>query len=110
MYVLKESNITFTNDKDKVDLDTGKPGHGPQLQESLMRLLPRKEQIGISACRGSLSRNPAGLTGTLSLSDLAEGDAICMKTDEGLIALVEIVELKTTYPTMMTIETVVAKP
>ncbi|MDQ7904363.1 hypothetical protein RB614_07485 [Phytohabitans sp. ZYX-F-186] len=44
------------------------------------------------------------------LADLAEGDIIGARTDEGLIAYIEISSLETTYPTTVTLAATVGMP
>jgi hypothetical protein len=135
-YVLKESNTPFTNANDKVDFDTGEPGHGPQRQGSWnpardgrladliiehselhtgcrspqMLLTDRRRATDVAGCRSLLTSRAEDLTSSLLLSDLGPGDTVCVRTDEGLVALVKIFQLVTTYPTTLTIDTVVDKP
>lgn len=134
-YVLKESNLTFTNMLDKVDLDTGHPGHGSQLQgdwnpardgrladliversdvhtacqTASLLLAGRGAETNVDGCRAALAGGST-LTNSIKLADLAEGDVICAKTDEGLIAHIEIASVRTSYPASVTIETIVDKP
>lgn len=136
-YVLKESNTPFTNANDKVDFDTGEPGHGPQLQGSwnpardgrladlvlehselhtgcrsplMLRAGQDSRSIDISKCRELLTAGARDLTSSILLSDVAQGDMICMRTDEGLVVLIEVIQLVTSYPTTLTIDTTVSKP
>lgn len=136
-HILKESNSPLTNANDKVDLDTGEPGHGPQLQgpwsparagrladlvvehtevhsgcRSPLMLLAREGTAPtVAACRAALAARPGALTGSIPFSELEKGSVICMQTDEGLIAAVKVVRLlTTTYPTTLTIDTVVDRP
>jgi hypothetical protein len=134
-YVLKESNTPLTNANDKVDLDTGEPGHGSMPQGAwnpdrggrLADLIVERDEIhtacripqiylmkqrdtvmGVKACRRALKSET--LSTSVRLEVLAEGSVICVRTDEGLVARVEIQYLKTTYPTTLTIGTIVDEP
>ena len=131
--MLKESNTPFTNANDKVDLDTGEPGYGSQIQgpwnparngrladlivehsevhtgcrSPLMWQVQHGVDTDITRCRELLTTNSVTLASSIALADLASGDAICVRTDEGLVALVKIVRIATSYPTTLTIDTIV---
>jgi hypothetical protein len=133
-YVLKESNVPLTSTNDKVDLDTGEPGYGSMPQGAwnpdrggrLADLIVEHDEVhtacrtpqmylmtqgdvdaGVKACRRAVKSEV--LSSSIRLAELAEGSVMCVRTDEGLVARVEIQYLKTTYPTTLTIRTIVAE-
>jgi len=129
-YVLKESDVS-----DKVDLDTGNPGHGAQVHGPwdaardgrLADLIVERDEIRTACgtaslllayrggdvtpdgCRTALAEASA-LTNSIKVIDLAVGDLICATTDEGLVAHIEVTGLQTAYPTTVTIAATVDQP
>jgi hypothetical protein len=132
---LTASNFITTNDLDKIDLDTGHPGHGGQTQGAwnptrggrLADLIVEQDRIHtvnndarIRAASQRASDNPAwcveevrdrsGLVGTLSLTDAARMKAICMLTDENNVAFVRLVRVNGANPTTIDIDVTVVRP
>ncbi len=134
-HTLKESNFVTTSKNDKVDLDTGEPGYGSMPQGAwnpdsggrLADLIVEHDEVhtacrtpqmylmtqgdadaGVKACRRAVKSEV--LSSSIRLAELTEGSVICVRTDEGLVARVEIQYLKTTYPTTLTITAIVAEP
>ncbi len=111
-YRLTPSAWFTTNDQDKVDLDTGCPGHGPTtLQvgptrcgekadlilsdnelltwERQPRLVPISgDELTYAACRKSL--DPLLAFGSVAVDELRKGSGLCVSTDKGAIAAVRI--------------------
>jgi hypothetical protein len=134
-FTIKESNLPLTSANDKVDLDTGKPGRGPQTQteispdrdgrmadliverteihtgclDPLMKHLTQQTS-DVATCRTVLAAAQPPFTSSISLADLSTGHSICMKTDEGLVALVRITRVSRSYPATVSFEATVARP
>ncbi|MGK5532361.1 hypothetical protein [Streptomyces sp. URMC 129] len=124
-YVLKESNNPFTSDNDKLDIDTGLPGHGsqPQIRPNaggLADLIMEPERLhtpddeprlmlttgsptDLAACDAALSATPANARGSIPHHELTSGAVLCVRTDLGLTATVEIQDFTPAYPASLTI-------
>jgi hypothetical protein len=114
-YVLRPSSFVDTNDQDKVDLDTGCPGWGdmfphvgPRRCGDLADLIVESDTIHTADGQPAIAILPSGVTGTyaschskldsepntsvssLQVSSLEDGEALCVRTDRGNIALVHL--------------------
>jgi hypothetical protein len=119
-YVLRRSSSIWTNDEDKVDLDTGCPGWGdmhPRLgpsrcgetadlildQEGIHSADDRPRFIELDhnsagdypTCRADLTAKPARSLNQLEVSALSADERICTRTDMDNIALVTIQAVST---------------
>jgi hypothetical protein len=114
-YVLRPSSSVDTNDKDKVDLDTGCPGWGEMFphigprrcggladlvvepdaihtaddQPAIVVLPPGVEGTYLS-CHSRLTSEPNASVSSLPASGLKDGEAMCIRTDQGNTALVQL--------------------
>lgn len=113
-YELRPSSFVDTNDEDKVDLDTGCPGWGDmaislgpprcgQLADLIVeetklhsiggvRLvrLRADEPATYPSCRTALREQPQRGVVSIRPDELAPGDRLCLETDLGRLALVEV--------------------
>ncbi|MFC4056101.1 hypothetical protein ACFOY4_40990 [Actinomadura syzygii] len=115
--VLRPSTSVFKNHLDKIDLDTGEPGHGGTEvligyrrkggpAEIILNFhdisnasrvpgfvkIARDQPAGAAECR-ALLRNRAARVSRFNNADLGQGDRLCVKTDQGRIALVHVQEM-----------------
>lgn len=115
-YRLAPSSSVFTNDQDKVDLDTGCPGHGPTRPQlgparcgenadlildsgelltwermPRIALLPADRPASHTTCRQSAAEG--NLAGSIEVNRLEAGSGLCVLTDKGNIAAVRIESL-----------------
>lgn len=119
-YVLRPSSDPFTNDQDKVDLDTGCPGWGDMhphigpsrcgdLADLVLDLdslhtadgrpsiisLPPSESGTYSSCRALLAATPNNGVNSVQASGLQAGRVLCVRTDIGNTAVVRLVKVAT---------------
>ncbi len=119
-YVLRPSSSPFTNDEDKVDLDTGCPGWGdiyPHLgpfrcghladliidPDSLHTADGQPNIIAVpqgiigaySSCRALLTATPNSGVNSIQSSSLWGGEVLCVKTNIGNTALVHLDKVTT---------------
>jgi hypothetical protein len=121
----------FCPTADKVDLDTGDSGYGGQFQlgdyldecdidgglaevileddeihtpdNSRLYLLADNDALGYEECRAALGATEQ-LSSKMPLTELSVGDQICVKTDEGRIARLAILDMGSTEETKITIQ------
>jgi hypothetical protein len=111
------SNSPLSCDKDKFDLDTRAPGHGdmPQLNacnhggrraelildperlhtpsdDPLMLPLNDGQPADFETCFAALNGSAGKTVGSLPTSELHEQSRLCVRTDEGLIAAVTVLD------------------
>jgi hypothetical protein len=116
-FTLRPSYFWTTADIDKLDIDTGEPGHGSQVQipgnenpgglaelileperlhtpddEPRYLRVPDGTAVDPAACEARIASDADGMVGTIELTELAQGHTLCVRTDEGLTAVVEVVE------------------
>ncbi|WP_157881450.1 toll/interleukin-1 receptor domain-containing protein [Streptomyces phaeochromogenes] len=131
-FTLQESNNPFTADKDKLDIDTGDPGHGTQPQirsnpgrladlileperlhtpdnEPRILLVESESAINPTLCATLLEKEQNNLRGSVPLDELPPGSHLCVKTDEGLSAVMEVTEISSEYPVSLTLEVTTAQ-
>lgn len=114
---LQVSNSPLSCDKDKFDLDTNAPGHGdmPQLNvcnhggrradlildperlhtpsdDPLMLSLAGDQPADYRTCSAALDGSAGKTVGSLPISELGARSQLCLKTDEGLIAAVSVLD------------------
>jgi hypothetical protein len=132
--VLRSSSVLCSGHQDKFDLDTNERGHGDQKQipgctaagrradlildperlhapsdDPLMIYVGKATGVDFEYCSKAVVERRTDLTGSIPLSKLDAGDYLCMKTDEGLVAVVRITEL-TENPVTLTFNGTVWKP
>jgi hypothetical protein len=115
-YRLTPSSSIFTNDQDKVDLDTACPGHGPTMPQvgpdrcgenadlildagelltwersPRVALLPAGERASQATCRKHIAQDD--MVGSLEVEALKVGSELCVKTDKESVAVVRIEDL-----------------
>lgn len=123
-YTLKESNNPLTSGNDKLDIDTGLPGRGsqPQLrqnpggladvileperfhtpdEEPRLLMMPRSA-AGPEDCQAAMSERSADMRGSIPNDELVEGAKLCVRTDLGATALIDVQEFTPGYPATLT--------
>jgi hypothetical protein len=115
-YRLTPSSSIFTNDQDKVDLDTACPGHGPTKPQvgpdrcgenadlildagelltwersPRMALLPAGTRASQTTCRKQITQGD--MVGSVEVEALKSDSELCVKTDKGSVAVVRIEDL-----------------
>ena len=116
-YSMVASSVPLTNDRDKVDLDTGCPGWGPTSipvgrgrcgevadlilepdsihtfeKDPLMALLDDGQQATWATCHDTLTADTTTI-GEVQLSELRPGSELCVLTDKDNVAAVHVVDM-----------------